>query len=175
MRIMRTLFIALFLVGVFSAAAFAEKDTEQKKTKEQAAEQKEFKQQTHCPVMGGKIDSTVFTDIQGQRVYHCCAGCSKPLKKDPDKYFKEAAKEGIIFENIQSHCPVSGKELGEEPATIYYEGRTIAFCCAGCSEPFHKDPQTYLSKLDEQPEDTKDKQEEKEMDHSSGDHSGHGH
>ena len=45
--------------------------------------------QTHCPVMGGKIDSTVYTDIHGQRVYHCCPGCSESLKKDPDKFFKK--------------------------------------------------------------------------------------
>ncbi len=175
MRIMKTLFAALVLVFAVSAVALAGEKAEQTKAKEKAAEKVEYKNQTHCPVMGGKIDSTVFTDIQGQRVYHCCAGCSKPLKKDPDKYFKQAAKAGVVFENIQTHCPISGKELGEEHATIYHEGRTVAFCCAGCTEPFLMDPQKYLSKLDETPEEDTGEKKEMKSDHDSHDHSGHKH
>ena len=45
----------------------------------------EFKAQPLCPVLGGKIDSTFYTDIRGKRVYHCCPMCSKKMKADPDK------------------------------------------------------------------------------------------
>lgn len=107
-----------------------------------------FKNQTHCPVMGGKIDSTVFTDIQGQRVYHCCPGCIKPLKEDPDKYFKKADAERIIFENIQTQCPVSGEELEEKKVSTYFEGRTVYFCCEKCIGEFKKDPNKYLQVMD---------------------------
>ena len=122
-----------------------------------------LKNQTLCPVMGGKIDSTVFTDIQGQRVYHCCPMCSAKLKADPDKYFKEAAAQGILFENIQTTCPVSGEELKDKSVHIDFEGRRVAFCCEKCIGDFNKDPQKYLKKLDEKaaPEKTEPK-----MDHS---------
>lgn len=108
----------------------------------------ELKAQTLCPVMGGKIDSTIYTDIQGQRVYLCCAGCIKPLKKDPDKYFKKAAADGVLFENVQTSCPVSGKELKEKKVYADHEGRRVYFCCEGCIDKFEKDPQKYFTLFD---------------------------
>lgn len=114
-----------------------------------APEASVLKNQTLCPVMGGKIDSTVYTDIQGQRVYHCCPGCAKSLKADPDKYFKKAAKDNILFENIQTTCPVTGKVIKEKTAFVDFEGRRVYFCCAMCSGKFDKAPQKYLSVLDE--------------------------
>lgn len=42
--------------------------------------------QTTCPVMGGPIDDTVFTDYQGRRIYFCCPGCIATFKADPVKY-----------------------------------------------------------------------------------------
>jgi len=106
----------------------------------------EFRNQTHCPVMGGPIDSAVYTDIQGQRVYHCCQMCSKKLKTDPDKYFMEAAAKGIRFENIQTTCPVSGKAID---TTVHemYKGRQTYFCCDGCKAEFAKKPGDYLDIL----------------------------
>jgi YHS domain-containing protein len=110
---------------------------------------RELKNQTHCPVMGGKIDSSAYTDIQGQRIYHCCPGCTKALTKDPDKYFKKAAAEGILFENIQTSCPVSGKEITEKKTFIDFEGRRVYFCCENCIEPFKKNAAEYFIKMDE--------------------------
>ena len=109
---------------------------------------KELKPQTNCPVMGGVIDSTIYTDIQGQRVYHCCPMCSKKLKADPDKYFKKAAADGVLFENIQATCPVSGEELEDSAIFTDFEGRRIFFCCNKCEKSFKADPQKYLKKMD---------------------------
>ncbi len=110
---------------------------------------KEFHNQTNCPVMGGKIDSTYYTDIQGQRVYHCCPMCSAKLKADPDKYFQKAAEEGVLFENIQTNCPVSGEKLEDKTVFTDYQGRRVYFCCKQCRGKFAADPDTYLKKLDE--------------------------
>lgn len=109
---------------------------------------KELKPQTHCPVMGGVIDSTTYTDIQGQRVYHCCPMCSKKLKADPDTYFKKAAADGVLFENIQTNCPVSGEKLEADANYKDFEGRRIYFCCKKCEKSFLSDPQKYLKKMD---------------------------
>ena len=43
-------------------------------------------EQTICPVMGGKIDKTVFTEYEGRKVYFCCPGCIAEFHKDPQKY-----------------------------------------------------------------------------------------
>lgn len=126
---------------------------------------KELKNQTHCPVMGGEIDSTAYTDIQGQWVYHCCPMCTKKLKADPDKYFEQASKDGIVFDNIQTFCPVSGKELKEKEVFTDYNGRQIYFCCEGCIAKFNKEPQKYLKILDNGIEDKKSETEHKKHNH----------
>ncbi|MCK4462020.1 MAG: YHS domain-containing protein [candidate division Zixibacteria bacterium] len=131
----------------------------------------ELKAQTLCPVMGGKIDSTIYTDIQGQRVYLCCAGCIKPLKKDPDKYFKKAAADSVLFENVQTSCPVSGEELKEKKVYADHGGRRVYFCYKGCIDKFEKDPQKYLTLLDKP---SGDEAVKKEKSHEA-EHEGHNH
>lgn len=128
------------------------------------------KHQTVCPVMGGKIDSTEYTDIQGQRVYHCCAGCQKKLVAAPDKYFKKAAEQGVLFENIQKRCPVSGKALTGKEFFTDYDGRRIYFSDKDCPAKFAADPVKYLKILDKQ---TKEDFPEKPAKRES--HEGHGH
>ncbi len=158
-----TIVMACLMIGSFAAVA------DDAKTVATEEAPKELKNQTHCPVMGGEIDTTVFTDIQGQRVYHCCPMCSKGLKEDPDKYFKKAAAEGVLFENIQTTCPVSGEELEDKSVFTDHEGRRVAFCCDKCVAAFDKDPAKYLSKLDAPAE------EKEEGTKEMTGHEGHGH
>lgn len=180
------------LLGLFTLAlaltAFAgdkkdEKSAEKKPATEQSAPKAEkakpaaLKNQTHCPVMGGEIDSSAYTDIQGQRVYHCCPMCSAKLKADPDKFFKKAAADGVLFENIQTKCPVSGEALDENAKFFDYEGRRVHVCCEKCQAEFMKDPKAYLEKMTEQAK-TDKKSDAKEagakMNHEmKHDHSGH--
>ena len=161
--------IVLLAVLTLAVAGFAADDAAEAKTEAKVV----LKNQTHCPVMGGKIDSTVFTDIQGQRVYHCCAGCQGALKKDPDKFFQKAAADGILFENIQTVCPVSGKELEKKESMIDFEGRRVYFCCDGCIAPFKKEPAKFLAALDAKKVEEMPKDEAHKM--SGEGHEGHGH
>lgn len=157
-------FISILLgLMLISFSAFAGDE----KTEQNAP--KELKNQTHCPVMGGAIDSSTYTDIQGQRVYHCCPMCSNSLKKDPDKFFKKAATDGVLFENIQKSCPVSGEELEEKLVYSDFEGRRIYFCCEKCIGTFNENPQKVLKEMDWM-------KEKVEMKKDSDDgHSGHNH
>jgi YHS domain-containing protein len=136
---------------LFSVAAFllfaANLHAAEEKEKAEKDPEGLFKSQTHCPVMGGEIDSTVYTDIQGQRVYHCCPMCSDKLKADPDKYFKKSAGQGILYENIQTSCPVSGEKVNDS-VFVDYDGRRVHFCCEMCIADFAKKPNEYLLKLD---------------------------
>lgn len=140
---------ALLMIAVNINAA------DKEEAKKEAKQPMKLVNQTHCPVMGGLIDSTSYTDIQGQRVYHCCPMCTKKLKADPDKYFKEAAANNIVFENIQKTCPVSGKELTDKAHELYFEGRRLYFCTDNCINDFQKDPQMYLKKMDSNKKESK--------------------
>jgi Cu(I)/Ag(I) efflux system membrane fusion protein len=45
--------------------------------------------QTHCPVMGGKIDEQYFTVYEGKKVYFCCPGCDEVFLKNPETYLSK--------------------------------------------------------------------------------------
>ena len=160
--------IMFAIIALTVVAAMAALGQESKSDSKKDAP-KELKNQTHCPVMGGKIDSTVYTDIQGQRVYHCCPMCIAKLKAEPDKYFRKAAAEGVLFQNIQTICPVSGETLEDKSVFSDFEGRRVYFCCNKCKSMFPKDPQKYLKKLDEQKPAPKEEKKE-----PTG-HEGHNH
>lgn len=75
------------------------------------------KQQTTCPVMGGKIDKTQYVDVNGKRIYTCCAGCVAKIKADPEKYIKKLEAEGVVLEKTpkkaagsheHDHAPIKG-------------------------------------------------------------------
>ena len=167
MAINRILGSALIGFGVMIAASLAvANENPVDSTKESAGP----KHQTVCPVMGGKIDSSEYTDIQGQRVYHCCGGCQKKLTADPDKFFKKAAAQGVIFENIQERCPVSGKALTSKEFFTDYQGRRIYFSDKECAATFAADPVKYLKVLNKQ---TKEDHPEKPAAKSG--HEGHNH
>ena len=52
--------------------------------------------QETCPVMGGKVDKSLFVDAEGYRIYVCCEGCLKTVKGDPGKYIEKIKANGEI-------------------------------------------------------------------------------
>ena len=116
-----------------------------------AADQPVAKPQAKCPVSGAPIDRSVHIDYQGQRIYFCCPKCPAEFRKNPGMYFAEFEKDGIVLENIQTTCPVSGEKLGEgdmgKPVSVQYKGRTIQFCCKMCVKKFEADPVKFLAQL----------------------------
>ena len=65
--------------------------------------------QTTCPVMGGPIDPTVYTEYKGKRVFFCCKGCDKKFMENPEQYiaklpqFQEPAPEPSVGTGDTSH------------------------------------------------------------------------
>lgn len=51
--------------------------------------------QTVCPVMGGAVNTNLFVDFEGKRIYVCCKGCLPEVRKDPAKYIAKLEKAGI--------------------------------------------------------------------------------
>lgn len=58
----------------------------------------EGKAQTHCPVMGGKIDKSIYADYEGKRVYFCCPQCRQEFLKNPKKWMKKLEDDGVTLE-----------------------------------------------------------------------------
>lgn len=128
----KTLIFALISIFFIPAVSFAKSG--------------ELKPQTNCPVMGGKIDKSVYVDYQGQRVYFCCNNCKANFQKDPEKFFKKIQDEGILLESVQKKCPVIGRDIDKKEYTDY-KGRRVYFCCASCKKKFAEDPEKYLKKM----------------------------
>jgi len=42
--------------------------------------------QEFCPVSGKKINSKIYTDSKGKRIYFCCENCKTAFEKEPSKY-----------------------------------------------------------------------------------------
>lgn len=140
------LLILVAAVAVMAAGAFGATVKDSAKVAPPAAIQ--LKPQTLCPVMGDAIDSAMYSDVQGQRIYYCCKKCEKKLLADTEKYFKKAAEDGVLFENVQKSCPVTGKPI-DKKFSVDYVGRRIYFSGATCAAIFSKDPAKYLKLLDE--------------------------
>jgi YHS domain-containing protein len=54
---------------------------------------------------------------------------------------------GTACAKSQEICPVMGGAINKE---VYadYNGKRAYFCCAGCIEPFNKDPETFVKKME---------------------------
>jgi len=62
-----------------------------------------------CPVTKEPVDRKVFTDLEGKRIYFCCAACLEAFKKNPDKYLDILDEMGAILEKT----PAAGTEKKE--------------------------------------------------------------
>jgi len=56
-------------------------------------------EQTKCPVRGNTVNSNVYTDYEGKRIYFCCPPCIRSFLNDPQKYLKQMEKAGVIPED----------------------------------------------------------------------------
>lgn len=129
----------------------------------EAKPEEELKAQTVCPVMGGKINTSSFVDVDGQRIYLCCQGCEKAIKADPEKYIKKMAENGEKPALLQTTCPVMGGKI-KKTSYVDVKGKRIYMCCDGCSGAIKADPDKYIEKLEKEgvtidtaPEKTEDK------------------
>ncbi|MDO8662956.1 MAG: YHS domain-containing protein [Candidatus Omnitrophota bacterium] len=48
-------------------------------------------------------------------------------------------------------CPVSDEKINEKTKVTYeYQGKIYNFCCPMCIDPFKKDPEKYIKKVEEE-------------------------
>lgn len=91
----KTVTIMAVAVSVVVLAASCVMAGGDQKTDDGAKVASKGKSQTVCPVMGGAINRSVYVDVDGKRIYLCCAGCIKAVKDDPAKYLKKLADDGV--------------------------------------------------------------------------------
>ena len=101
--------------------------------------------------MGGEIDTNVYRDVDGKRVYFCCPSCFEKFDQDPQTHIKRLESEGIEFAKApipQTLCPIMEEEI-DPKVFLDWEGKRVYFCCAPCIKKFKKDPDNYLKTMAE--------------------------
>jgi YHS domain-containing protein len=89
--------LAILVTAMMATAVVVQAEGE-KQAGDQAARQTEVKKQTICPVMGNEVNTNLFVDHQGKRVYVCCKACLKKVTATPEKYIKQLEAEGITLD-----------------------------------------------------------------------------
>ena len=102
--------------------------------------------QVTCPVSGKPVDTKVFVEHDGQKIYFCCKDCISKYEADPQKY---AAKLANSY-TYQVKCPVSGEKIDPQSFTQLASGQRVYFCCDGCKPKLAANPSKYLAKLEAQ-------------------------
>jgi YHS domain-containing protein len=105
--------VILGLVGVFGSFADEKADN---------ATTKELKQQTVCPVMGGKINKKFYVDTDAGRIYVCCQECINAIKKNPAKYIEKLKAEGIQIEKVPEKTDAGHEDVGGNKAGDDHQG-----------------------------------------------------
>lgn len=106
------------------------------------------KPQKHCPVMGSRIDKSLYVDVDGKRVYVCCEDCVAAVTKDPAKYVQKLEAEGVTLATVQTTCPVMGGKI-DKSLYVDHDGKRIYVCCSGCIGAIKADPQKYIKQLED--------------------------
>jgi len=98
------------LVGLGAARA------EEAQGADQAADKPVIERQTLCPIMGGAINTNLFVDALGKRVYFCCGGCPKAFKKNPAKYIAKLEEDGVTLDKAPEKDPAKEQSTDAEAA-----------------------------------------------------------
>lgn len=83
-----------------------------------------------CPVMGGKINKSVNTIVDGKLYYFCCPGCIGSFAADPGKFadkMQAAVLTTLKVTNTDGKCPETGLAADLKFFTIDTVAKTITF------------------------------------------------
>lgn len=101
-----------------------------------------------CPISGealGEMGAPVKTKIGDQTVFICCKAC---VGKEASKDNMQKVTANLIA--AQGICPVLGKPLPNDAASVVVNNRQIFVCCKMCIAKIKADPAKYIAKVDEQ-------------------------
>lgn len=101
-----------------------------------------------CPVMGkrfGITEESPYVEIDGRRHYVCCSRCAELLRKEPDKYLKDAKKTKKREEEWKAELTpeayqITRRKGTEAPFTGEYwdNKREGTYRCVCCGQPLFR-------------------------------------
>jgi Cu(I)/Ag(I) efflux system membrane fusion protein len=115
-------------------------------------------EQQVCPVTKAKLGSMgepIAVEVEGGKVWVCCAGCPPQLKRDVKSYLASLDLRPTLTPEEQQVCPVTKAKLGSmgNPIAVEVEGRKVWVCCEGCPPKLKADLSRYLARLERAPKD----------------------
>ena len=92
---------------------------------------KDVKSQAVCPVMGRKVNKKLYVDYKGERLYVCCQGCVKMVKKNPEKWFKKAKAGGVTLDKVPVKKAATAGQAVCAPGQKCAAPQKMKFGCVG--------------------------------------------
>lgn len=87
--------------------------------------------QTKCPIMGGKIDKSLYADVNGHRIYVCCPGCLAKVTADPQAAIAKIRAAGEQPERLATAKPASCPKCAKGVPCTACKARKAAMTAAG--------------------------------------------
>ena len=108
------------------------------------------------PVSGAPLgDKPVIYQHEGRELRFTDQKSLETFKADPAKYLpkvdQQMIQQQLPFYPLDT-CMISGDKLGGDmgkPVDLIYKNRLVRFCCPDCVKDFNKDPDKYITKLNE--------------------------
>ncbi len=117
----------------------------------------EIHSQTRDPITGDYINSKLFVDYKGKRIYLSDESSLDKVKKDPEKYFKELEAQKVVLENVsdgkkgaphlQTRDPITGDFINQK-FYVDFNGKRIFLSDETSIAVVKKDPEKYIKELE---------------------------
>jgi hypothetical protein len=117
--------------------------------------------QKTCPISGealGEMGAPVKTKIGDQTVFLCCKAC---VGKEISQENRQKLTANLIA--AQGICPVLGKPLPKDAASVVVNNRQVFVCCKMCIAKIQADPAKFIAKVDSLLEKNLHDQQQKKM------------
>jgi hypothetical protein len=104
--------------------------------------------QKTCPISGealGEMGAPVKTKVGDQTIFLCCKAC---IGKEISPENRQKLTANLIA--AQGICPVLGKPLPKDAASVVVNNRQVFVCCKMCIAKIQADPAKYIAKVDDQ-------------------------
>lgn len=124
--------LGLAVMLLSSGYVGAQDDPGKHKEHSDAGQQTAKKAQTTCPVMRGAINTNLYVDAGGKRVYFCCKGCPAEFKKDTAKYISKLEKEGVTLDKTPANASAKEPTTPPEAAPSQGQDHSGHKGCGGC-------------------------------------------
>ena len=108
------------------------------------------------PVTGGPLgDKPIIYQHEERELRFTDQKSLDAFKADPAKYLpkvdQQMIQQQLPFYPLES-CMITGDKLGGamgKPVDLIYQNRLVRFCCPDCVKDFNKDPDKFVTKLNE--------------------------